>query len=39
MTISKIGTKLIVLFQKERRWTDLMGMSENDYHVFWNDHI
>lgn len=34
MTISKIGTKLIVLFQKERRWTNQMRMSENDYQVF-----
>lgn len=34
MTISKIGTKLIVLFQKERRWTNHMRMSENDYQVF-----
>lgn len=34
MTISKIGTKLIVLFQKERRCTNHMRMSENDYQVF-----
>lgn len=36
MTISKIGTKheLIVQFQWERRWTNHMGMSENDYQVF-----